>query len=72
MKHSQLCSSILIALKTLTIQWDIRLGDQLLILVEERLRHCVRKGDVVARLGGDEYVILLPSAPTNVTEAVAS
>ena len=48
------------------------IGDQLLILVGERLRHCVRKGDVVARLGGDEYVILLPSAPTHITEAVAS
>ncbi|WP_203248327.1 sensor domain-containing protein [Sporosarcina beigongshangi] len=48
------------------------IGDQLLILVGERLRQCVRKDDVVARLGGDEYVILLPSAPATITEAVAS
>ncbi|MEK5039733.1 EAL domain-containing protein [Sporosarcina sp. FSL K6-3457] len=48
------------------------IGDQLLILVGERLRHCVRKEDIVARLGGDEYVILLPSAPASITEAAAS
>lgn len=47
-------------------------GDQLLVLVGERLRQCVRsKEDIVARLGGDEYVILLPSAQASLTEAVA-
>ncbi|MBP7377754.1 MAG: PAS domain S-box protein [Pyrinomonadaceae bacterium] len=34
-------------------------GDKLLIAIAERLRSCVRPGDVVARLGGDEFVILL-------------
>jgi len=48
------------------------IGDHLLILVGERLKHCVRKEDVVARLGGDEYVILLPSAPASITEVVAT
>lgn len=34
-------------------------GDLVLRLVGERLRTCVRPGDVVARLGGDEFALLL-------------
>ncbi len=34
-------------------------GDCLLIAIAERLKSCVRPGDVVARLGGDEFTILL-------------
>lgn len=35
------------------------LGDQLLVLVAQRLNSSVRPGDTVARLGGDEFAILL-------------
>ena len=33
-------------------------GDKLLQLVGERVRDCLREGDILARLGGDEFAIL--------------
>ncbi|MCG6656240.1 EAL domain-containing protein [Halomonas campisalis] len=35
-------------------------GDELLVLVAERLQHRLREDDTLARLGGDEFLILLP------------
>lgn len=34
-------------------------GDELLILIAQKLVECLRKSDTVARLGGDEFAILL-------------
>ena len=34
-------------------------GDELLVMVAERLKSSLRKSDIVARLGGDEFVIIL-------------
>ena len=36
-------------------------GDQVLIVVADRLMHCKRPGDTIARLGGDEFAIIMPS-----------
>ena len=36
-------------------------GDQVLIVVADRLLHCKRPGDTIARLGGDEFAIIMPS-----------
>jgi diguanylate cyclase (GGDEF)-like protein len=34
-------------------------GDQLLSIIAQRVRSCVKDGDTVARLGGDEFTVIL-------------
>jgi diguanylate cyclase (GGDEF)-like protein len=46
-------------------------GDQLLVAAAERLRACLRPGDIAARLGGDEFGILLTAASANDAEETA-
>ena len=45
-------------------------GDKLLIAVADRVRECVRDGDLVARLGGDEFAVLL-SDSSGLSQAIA-
>ncbi|MES2352890.1 MAG: EAL domain-containing protein [Pseudomonadota bacterium] len=37
-------------------------GDELLLIVSQRLRQAVRQSDTVARLSGDEFVLILPDS----------
>jgi diguanylate cyclase (GGDEF)-like protein len=48
-------------------------GDQVLVQASERIRACLRDGDLAARLGGDEFAVLVADVPTDeVALAVAS
>ena len=50
-------------------------GDELLLEMSHRLKHCIRDDDTVARLGGDEFTIILselrhPEDAANVAQKV--
>jgi diguanylate cyclase (GGDEF)-like protein len=50
-------------------------GDQLLAIIAQRLRACVKEGDTVARLGGDEFTVIVrnvqdPGSASSVAERI--
>lgn len=47
-------------------------GDQLLVVIGDRLLNAVRTEDHVARLGGDEFAVVLPDADEREARAVAN
>ncbi|HUP45590.1 MAG TPA: EAL domain-containing protein [Thermoanaerobaculia bacterium] len=48
-------------------------GDEVLVLIGERLQKCVRAADTVSRFGGDEFTVLVDNVtgPTDATRAAA-
>ncbi len=46
--------------KEINDTWGHPVGDQVLIRVAERMRACLRVGDIACRKGGDEFIILVP------------
>ncbi|WP_428624045.1 PAS-domain containing protein [Sedimenticola sp.] len=45
-------------------------GDEFLIEIAHRLRHCVRSNDIVSRPGGDEFVIAIMDLDESTTAAI--
>jgi diguanylate cyclase (GGDEF)-like protein len=48
------------------------IGDELLKVVADRLRHCTREPDTIARLGGDEFAIIMTAMRQPTDAAVLS
>ncbi len=46
-------------------------GDQVLLDTAERLKACLRQGDVVARIGGDQFALLVHEAEPDGAESAA-
>jgi diguanylate cyclase (GGDEF)-like protein len=80
-RRQRLCALLFLDLdnfKTLNDALGHDIGDVMLKQVAQRLKDCLREGDIVARLGGDEFVVMLedlseqPVVATSQTEAMGA
>jgi diguanylate cyclase (GGDEF)-like protein/PAS domain S-box-containing protein len=51
--------------KTINDKHGHNVGDQLLIIVSQRMKEALREGDTLARLGGDEFIVVLANLVKN-------
>jgi diguanylate cyclase (GGDEF)-like protein len=59
--------------KTVNDSLGHQAGDELLAVVGQRIRSCLREGDIAARLGGDEFAVLLGEiSDSNEAESIAA
>jgi diguanylate cyclase (GGDEF)-like protein len=48
--------------KQVNDQFSHQIGDQVLVIVGQLMRNCIRSRDIAARYGGEEFVLALPRA----------
>jgi diguanylate cyclase (GGDEF)-like protein/PAS domain S-box-containing protein len=58
--------------KQINDQYGHSVGDEVLAVLGERLRHVIRAGDSVARLGGDEFVVLVTAVAEPAEAAIVA
>lgn len=58
--------------KQINDEFGHHVGDEVLRVLAERMRHSVKETDLVARLGGDEFVLLLSDLAREHVEQVAT
>jgi diguanylate cyclase (GGDEF)-like protein len=58
--------------KTINDHFGHARGDEVLRMVAENIRACLRKTDIFARLGGDEFALLLPETGQEAARAAVS